>query len=402
MRGYLTAYRPKAAPRPAGFQSPWSRPLPYSRAVERLKADIEPFDFRSMLSTPISPVRVPLWLARAAAKRLPGWLASYTYEPSPASATFNSSGWSLVQDCGKTPDNVVYRGPAFNPGCLVLQAAADAVPFGMPPASPLMRTAILMRYQDVGACSGLDQATCGPLLSRFEVAQVYNRDVFALPNIPSPRYVQLPISLPRPGFAWEFETLPLHSYPIPKPVPYTQWKAHARNRNRYQAAFAPHLRPPILRAPSRLPLPLTPLSPSPSSTAVAVAPGGGGVRVPSYHTAAPPRRGNKERKLIFSPPPGSPLGALFHLSTESLDLVNALYYAIPESKRPDRASFPTKLRYVYTHFEDIDLDKALRNVLYMQLQDRLIGKVGQIAGKANRRIWNQYGIRLNLQLGSVF
>lgn len=115
----------------------------------------------------------------------------------------------------------------------------------------------------------------------------------------------------------------------------------------------------------------------------------------------PPEPGEKERKL--SPKLIIGKGALelaLSAAGESADLINAVYNALPWWRRgqmrrpkgqPDAKkvyreiprSLTDKAGMVYDHFDEVDLAKALKNVVTDQIEDAVLGRIGRIAGRAS-------------------
>lgn len=95
----------------------------------------------------------------------------------------------------------------------------------------------------------------------------------------------------------------------------------------------------------------------------------------------------RERKQIANPAAGSLLGRALNFYTESLDFLNALHQALPIKYRtpprevrkgvfvPPRPH--RKAMDLYEHYDKIDVDKAIKNILFMQAQDALIGKLNR-------------------------
>lgn len=98
----------------------------------------------------------------------------------------------------------------------------------------------------------------------------------------------------------------------------------------------------------------------------------------------PPPKGTKERKLK-SPVYYRAIMSIFDLVTETMDVVNALYWAIPPNLRKKGYTSPVdKARAVYRHFGEIDLDTAIKNLMRNQLEDMLIGMQSKVSQAAMR------------------
>jgi hypothetical protein len=110
------------------------------------------------------------------------------------------------------------------------------------------------------------------------------------------------------------------------------------------------------------------------------------------HTSTKPGPKVKERKI--KTPRGAKL-ALTAVSnfTEALDGIDAFYWALPKAIRKDifiraqrdggHLGIDDKLAGLYRHFDQIDLDTAIDNLIKNQLQDGFIAKwskLGRIPG----------------------
>jgi len=103
----------------------------------------------------------------------------------------------------------------------------------------------------------------------------------------------------------------------------------------------------------------------------------------------PPGRGEREKKVRFAPPwLAIPLrAALF--ATEAIDFIEAIWKAIPKHLRMGRKTTPQDmLSDIYNHWHHIQWTDALLNLVYNELEDRVIGKVAGTASKA-RSPWNK-------------
>lgn len=110
----------------------------------------------------------------------------------------------------------------------------------------------------------------------------------------------------------------------------------------------------------------------------------------------PPSRGEKERKTISNLSQTSLIARLVNAVTESLDVVDAIWEAIPARKRPGmvitkrgkevRKWNPPpqyKLVHIYRHMDHVDWAQAAQNVLVNELEDRLYGGINRaITGRA--------------------
>lgn len=113
----------------------------------------------------------------------------------------------------------------------------------------------------------------------------------------------------------------------------------------------------------------------------------------------PPGRRTKERKLI---PRGAVFGFLwdaFNATTEGMDFVDALYWALPEKVRlkafRDGKGFVgpvEKLKLLYRHIGEIDVFRAVWNVLVANGLDVVAALPARAEKKLRRRLYNQTGL----------
>jgi hypothetical protein len=117
---------------------------------------------------------------------------------------------------------------------------------------------------------------------------------------------------------------------------------------------------------------------------VAVPPG----TVPD-HVASQPRRGTDEKKLILGA--SGKVATVLNVVTETKDLVEAVYKALPAHRRPKRKKGDKPLTpqakgaLIIKHFAELDPAVALKEIIANQAEDKLFGKLGKVTGKANRR-----------------
>ena len=107
-----------------------------------------------------------------------------------------------------------------------------------------------------------------------------------------------------------------------------------------------------------------------------------------------PPPGTKERKFIGNVSPRSPLGLILNFVTESVDVVNAIYKALPGSVRRNvftnggyvKVSPQAKAEAIYRHFDEVDIEKAIENIVIEQLEDMLYGLAGRASASAARNL----------------
>jgi hypothetical protein len=115
------------------------------------------------------------------------------------------------------------------------------------------------------------------------------------------------------------------------------------------------------------------------------------------HVAGPPRAGTKEHKLMMVAT--GRVKTVLNLVTESKDVVDAVYLALPAYRRPRRLVSPQeKAALIYKHFAELDPAIAVKELIKNQAEDALFGKVGKLQGKANRAGSGKYN-RLQIGLG---
>ena len=96
-----------------------------------------------------------------------------------------------------------------------------------------------------------------------------------------------------------------------------------------------------------------------------------------YHPRKP-GRGTKERKLRVQGGIGAAIWTLASTVTEAGDLIDALYDAIPaQYRRGSHRTVQDRAKVVYRHADKIDLEAAGWNILFNEIQDRLIGQANR-------------------------
>lgn len=104
----------------------------------------------------------------------------------------------------------------------------------------------------------------------------------------------------------------------------------------------------------------------------------------------------------MSPHAKSWLGIALNLATESGDLIDAFWWALPrefrapptwnaEQGRWIAPGMAQKAVDVFNHAEHVDGEKALKNFIQNQVGDFLGGKSGKATAKANRNLWDRFG-----------
>ena len=96
----------------------------------------------------------------------------------------------------------------------------------------------------------------------------------------------------------------------------------------------------------------------------------------------PPGKGTKERKakVRFA------VAKMFmNWTTESIDAIEAVWYALPPKYRTPRATPQQMVMDLYRHAEHIQMEVAVRNLVLANLQDKAIGKLTAPLQRAFRK-----------------
>jgi hypothetical protein len=134
---------------------------------------------------------------------------------------------------------------------------------------------------------------------------------------------------------------------------------------------------------------------------------------PADHVFKPPGKKSKERKIRISTG-GTLLRRAFDGITELRDAVDAFWWALPSSDRTKVKQVPKSKRYygvkyqtptlqqkmadLYKHWNDVDMNKAVDNLVQNEIGDRAAAKVGKASGQAAAATGRPVGY----QLGPVF
>lgn len=108
------------------------------------------------------------------------------------------------------------------------------------------------------------------------------------------------------------------------------------------------------------------------------------VRPSAYRHTRPPA-GTRERKGVLGIGLAKAVKA-YDMATEYDDAVSAVWKALPPHLRSKNASLMDKQRDIWENWEDLDLNLALRNLLWNHLEDKAIGKWQRAGSKAGRKI----------------
>jgi len=101
-----------------------------------------------------------------------------------------------------------------------------------------------------------------------------------------------------------------------------------------------------------------------------------------------PEKGEKERKVIAQINRRSGLGLALNLLTEGKDVIDAFWDALPQryqTRVGGRVTTPTvKLQDLYRHWNEVNMDVALQNLVENQIEDAIFGAIGRLTGRAAR------------------
>lgn len=91
----------------------------------------------------------------------------------------------------------------------------------------------------------------------------------------------------------------------------------------------------------------------------------------------PPTEGEKEKKGKISKAISIALKVAFE-ATEAIDFIDAVFDALPKKYHKGRLTPQAKLRLIYLHSDEIDLNKMVLNVLANHYSDLVIGRLSAI------------------------
>jgi hypothetical protein len=134
---------------------------------------------------------------------------------------------------------------------------------------------------------------------------------------------------------------------------------------------------------------------------------------PTDHEFKRPGPKSKERKIRISTG-GTLLRIVFDHLTEIDDFVDAFWWALPKGDRTkvkqvpkskryygvkyETPKLPQKLKDLYDHWNDVDMNKAIDNLVQNEIGDRAAAKIGKASGHAAAATGRPVGY----QLGPVF
>lgn len=317
-------------------------------------------------------------------------------------ASWNSYGWNLTRDCPRNPQYMQYVSGGLPPqppgsGCLTGQSAASAQPDFYAPNTLNQNAVHFWEYTNCPGQPGAPWATCAN--RRYALAKAYQKISGGPANLNSPRWQIIRPFIPRHSPLWNPNNLPIRQFvPVPRPVPYVQLKALSLVRAKNAEEQSPtRLRPnplvEVVVAPQPGSLPL--LRPGNVPMATQVYPPVGQIR--PEHRYEPPGPRVKERKMIMSMT--GILATAVNITTESLDVLDALYWAVPAEFRHGERAPQKRAEVVYRHFLDIDILDALKNLIVNQVTDAAVGTVGRKQADFNRLVWEETGVNVHIGRG---
>lgn len=117
----------------------------------------------------------------------------------------------------------------------------------------------------------------------------------------------------------------------------------------------------------------------------------------AWHMRRPPQRNEKERKTNVSAMMGRFIRAGLDAATEFVDVVDAVYEALPEKLRRKewsksmrenhRGLTPQeKIQSIFENGNSLDLNDVVDNIAEALIEDAVLGQVGRELGRANRNI----------------
>lgn len=116
------------------------------------------------------------------------------------------------------------------------------------------------------------------------------------------------------------------------------------------------------------------------------------------HNPAKAPKNVKERKIILGTQ-GTWAGWAFNIVTETGDVIDAIYNALPSKiKGRKPRTQPDKAIVIYLHFDKLDLEDMIVGLLVNQVIDLVGGAIGGLTAQANRRLGHAAGVALGAAL----
>jgi hypothetical protein len=130
-------------------------------------------------------------------------------------------------------------------------------------------------------------------------------------------------------------------------------------------------------------------------TRISITPGGTTLGRGWSHKRRPPKKGEVERKFVLALNGKSTLGVVVGFSGEFGDFTESLYNALPRYlKKKEYDTVGERFGAVLREAEHIDWEKALTNLFINQVEDAVIGRIGQQVAKLNRKLGRPAGLTL--------
>lgn len=321
---------------------------------------------------------------------MPGYAFSGAYQLVPGSEL-----------CARTPEYMSFSSSngLTPPYCLTNQTPNPVYEnFDQPAPASNVNSIRMWEYTGCFLNPGVPVTLCPVPNRRWAQAAIYTR-VSGVAN-PAPKLMNaypFSPSIPVENVSLNPNAIPIGSgMPLQRPVPFAQAAQARVVKEKLYEWIAPSRFYPIPSTeaqPVLIPRGQIPLN-APFEMSVNVT---NQKRGPA-HVRRPPGRRTKERKLILSLTGAAAIP--MNLVTESLDFVNALYEALPQRYRyRGKSDQQHRIEAVYRHFDKIEIDKAIKNLVVNQVQDAVIGKIGRLQARSYREMYNLYGVRGGFGVG---
>lgn len=274
-----------------------------------------------------------------------------------------------------------------------------------------MKTCGLKQVQPVVPAGTLRFATFGQTVGSsggFPTAQMISHWVEIVPAELTPLPVKHPAYLPVPMLpgvimpaADPFALPPLAPVPTPRPIPH-RFIPRRRPRPDRDPQEQPHWGPGPERKPRRRVLggagPGIDLRPGidPPQPPIVIGPPRPPrppFLPPQKPTPRPPPPRTKERKFHVSIDKKSIGGKIAEILGEAAEWIGVFWEAIPQPK-PKGLSASGKAAYIYSHFDRVNMERVMQNVIWNEIEDRFYGEIGKRAGEAARNLQQSKGLQL--------
>ncbi len=203
---------------------------------------------------------------------------------------------------------------------------------------------------------------------------------------------------------WPFGDAPLIT-PIHPGAPATPAPRPVRNPYPRVRPLTPEMpdygpRPGQMPRPGGAPAPAPRPSPGPGGAPELVINPSGRVQPrPNPHRWQRPARGTKENKARFGPVLSFIWRSMGQI-TEGIDLIDALYEALPKRRKVQayklkgRQPNPIeKMGLLYDYIDELNVGKAIKNVIKQEIEDRILGEFGKRIGKFSRQSGRPIGFQ---------